>query len=119
MHILISRKGRRLTICLLVENQVFSPGKLDKKNKEIIAIGLSIHINHKSCIEWHINNGSIENVGGGGSLHRIILGVMVIGIHEKMMLSQGLRIGKSKFLCLLFLQLCPNIPGITNSDVCL
>jgi len=30
----------------------------------MMAIGLSIHINCESYIEWHINNGSIENVGG-------------------------------------------------------
>ena len=39
---------------------------------------------------------------------------MVIGINEKMMLSQGLRIVVSMFLYLLFPQLCPNISGITN-----
>ena len=38
-----------------MENQAFSPGKLEKKYKELIAIGISIHINCESCLEWHIN----------------------------------------------------------------
>ena len=32
-----------------------SPGKLEKRYKELIAIGIAIHINCESCMEWHIN----------------------------------------------------------------
>lgn len=38
-----------------MENQAFSAGKLEKKYKEMIAIGISIHINCESCLEWHIH----------------------------------------------------------------
>ena len=38
-----------------MENQAYSVGKLGKKYKELIAIGISIHINCESCLEWHIN----------------------------------------------------------------
>jgi AhpD family alkylhydroperoxidase len=51
-----------------MENQAFSPGKLEKKYKEIIAIGISIHINCESCLEWHIN----EALNSGASKEQII-----------------------------------------------
>jgi AhpD family alkylhydroperoxidase len=38
-----------------MERQAFSPGKLEKRYKELIAIGIAIHINCESCLEWHIN----------------------------------------------------------------
>ena len=38
-----------------IEEQAYSVGKLAKKYKEMIAIGISIHINCESCLEWHIN----------------------------------------------------------------
>lgn len=37
-----------------MENQAFHSGKLDKKYKEMIAIGISVQINCESCLEWHI-----------------------------------------------------------------
>ena len=50
-----------------MEQVTFSPGKLDKKYKEMIAIGISIQINCESCLEWHIkqaldNNASKEEI---------------------------------------------------------
>jgi len=38
-----------------MEKQAYASGKLGKKYKEMIAIGISIHINCESCLEWHIN----------------------------------------------------------------
>ena len=37
-----------------MEQATFNPGHLDKKYKEMIAIGISIRINCESCLEWHI-----------------------------------------------------------------
>lgn len=51
-----------------MENQAFSHGKLEKKYKEFIAIGISIHINCESCIEYHIN----EALNAGASKEEII-----------------------------------------------
>ncbi len=38
-----------------LEQKTFSDGKLKKKYKELIALGISIIINCESCMEWHIN----------------------------------------------------------------
>ena len=51
-----------------MENQAFSPGKLEKKYKELIAIGISIHINCESCLEWHIS----EALKSGSSKDEIL-----------------------------------------------
>lgn len=37
-----------------MEQKTYTDGKLDKRYKELIAIGISIIINCESCLEWHI-----------------------------------------------------------------
>ena len=37
-----------------MEQMTYKDGNLDKKYKELIAIGISIIINCESCLEWHI-----------------------------------------------------------------
>jgi AhpD family alkylhydroperoxidase len=63
-----------------MEQKTYCDGTLDKKTKELIALGISVYSNCESCMEWHIrgalNSGStreeiIETIGvtmemGGG-----------------------------------------------------
>lgn len=51
-----------------LERQAFSPGKLEKKFKELIAIGISIHSNCESCMEWHIK----EALHSGSTKEQVI-----------------------------------------------
>lgn len=51
-----------------MEEQAYSVGKLGEKYKEMIAIGISIHINCESCLEWHIN----EALNAGAVKDKII-----------------------------------------------
>ncbi|HKK43802.1 MAG TPA: carboxymuconolactone decarboxylase family protein, partial [Bacteroidales bacterium] len=37
-----------------MEQAAYSDGVLKKKNKELIAVGISVSINCESCMEWHI-----------------------------------------------------------------
>jgi AhpD family alkylhydroperoxidase len=37
-----------------LEQKTFSNGSLSKKQKELIALGISLYINCESCMEWHI-----------------------------------------------------------------
>ena len=39
---------------LAMERAAFADGKLPKKHKELIAIGISIVKNCESCMQWHI-----------------------------------------------------------------
>lgn len=54
-HVYYQERSKVYTSFIEMENQAFAPGELDKKYKEMIAIGISIHINCESCLEWHIN----------------------------------------------------------------
>jgi AhpD family alkylhydroperoxidase len=53
-HTYLLRKSKVYPIFLELENKAFSSGSLDKKNKELIAVGISIAKNCESCMEWHI-----------------------------------------------------------------
>jgi len=73
-HAYYQEKSKVYNAFIDMENQAFSPGRLEKKYKELIAIGISIHINCDSCLEWHIrralNSGAtkediIESIGVG------------------------------------------------------
>jgi len=39
---------------LAMEEAAFSAGALQKKHKELIAVGISVVINCDSCMQWHI-----------------------------------------------------------------
>jgi AhpD family alkylhydroperoxidase len=51
-----------------MEQHAFEDGKLQKKYKELIAIGISIRINCESCVEWHIK----QALDSGSSEEEII-----------------------------------------------
>ena len=38
-----------------LEEKAFSDGELEKKYKELIALGISLVVNCESCIEWHVH----------------------------------------------------------------
>lgn len=48
-----------------MEQNTYCNGELSKKQKELIAIGISVVINCESCMEWHIkqaiDDGATEN----------------------------------------------------------
>jgi AhpD family alkylhydroperoxidase len=51
-----------------MEQHAFEDGMLQKKYKELIAIGISIRINCESCVEWHIK----QAIDSGASQEEII-----------------------------------------------
>jgi AhpD family alkylhydroperoxidase len=51
-----------------MEKATFSEGALSKKDKELIAIGISVVINCESCMEWHIK----QALDGGASKNEIV-----------------------------------------------
>lgn len=38
-----------------MEAAAFSEGELERKNKELVALGISIAVNCESCMEWHVH----------------------------------------------------------------
>lgn len=51
---LIARKSESYRSFLEMERVTYADGKLNKRYKELIAIGISIVINCESCLQWHI-----------------------------------------------------------------
>lgn len=51
-----------------LEKKTFRDGKLSKKNKELIAIGISLVNSCESCLEWHIK----QALDSGASSEEII-----------------------------------------------
>lgn len=58
-----------------MEGAAFGDGALDKKTKELIAVGISVVINCESCMQWHI-----EQAAGAGADERQILEAIEVGI---------------------------------------
>lgn len=58
-----------------MEHAAFSDGALDRRTKELIAIGISVVINCESCMQWHI-----EQAAKSGADERQILAAIEVGI---------------------------------------
>jgi AhpD family alkylhydroperoxidase len=56
-----------------MEQATYKDGELKKVYKEFIAIGISIHINCESCLEWHIK----EAINAGASKKQIVEAIEV------------------------------------------
>ena len=60
---------------LRMEEAAFSDGALPKKEKELIAVGISVVINCESCMQWHI-----EQAARAGATMREVLEAVEVGI---------------------------------------
>jgi AhpD family alkylhydroperoxidase len=58
-----------------MEQAAFSPGALGKKEKELIAIGISVRINCESCMQWHI-----EQAESAGAPYEEVLEAVEVGM---------------------------------------
>ena len=58
-----------------MEGAAFEDGALGKKEKELIAVGISVRIDCESCMQWHI-----EQAASAGATYREVLEAVEIGI---------------------------------------
>ena len=58
-----------------MEKAAFSDGALKKKDKELIAIGISVRIDCESCMQWHI-----EQAAEAGATFDEVLEAVEVGI---------------------------------------
>ena len=58
-----------------MEHHTYKNGELSKKNKELIAIGISVVNNCESCMEWHIKQ-AIDD----GATEKEIIETIEVGI---------------------------------------
>jgi AhpD family alkylhydroperoxidase len=60
---------------LKLEKAAFSEGAIAKKNKELIAVGISVVKNCESCMQWHI-----EQAANNGASMQEVLEAIEVGI---------------------------------------
>ena len=58
-----------------MERAAFSPGSLAKRDKELIAVGISVVGNCESCMQWHI-----EQAARAGATFEQVLEAVEVGI---------------------------------------
>ena len=70
---LLSLKSKVYERFLQMEETTYSDGALTKKQKELIAIGVSVVINCESCMQWHIT----QAAAAGASMREVLESVEV------------------------------------------
>ena len=64
---------------LQMEEATYSNGALTKKQKELIAVGISVVINCESCMEWHITQAASAGASMKEVLEAIEVGIELRG----------------------------------------
>ena len=72
---LLDKKSKVYKAFTKMEAVTFSDGALNKKAKELIAIGISVRIDCESCMQWHI-----EQATSTGATYDEILEAVEVGI---------------------------------------
>jgi AhpD family alkylhydroperoxidase len=67
-HKFFTEKSKVYRIFVEMERNTFEDGKLLKKHKELIAIGISLVNDCESCLEWHIK----QALDAGATMEEII-----------------------------------------------
>ena len=62
-----------------MERKAFSNGELSKKNKELIAVGISVVINCEYCMEWHIKQAMDDGASEKEIIEAIEVGIEMSG----------------------------------------
>lgn len=64
---------------LEMEKNTYADGALTKKEKELIAIGISVAVNCESCMEWHISEALSDSASEDEILEAIGVGIEMSG----------------------------------------
>jgi AhpD family alkylhydroperoxidase len=72
---LLSLDSKVYRAFLEMEKATYSDGALSKKQKELIAVGISVVIDCESCMQWHI-----EQAAESGALDKEVLEAIEVGI---------------------------------------
>jgi AhpD family alkylhydroperoxidase len=72
-HSFYSKRSKVYKSFVDVENNTYIDGAINKKYKELIAVGISVVTNCESCMEWHIK----QAIDDGASLDEIVEAIEV------------------------------------------
>jgi AhpD family alkylhydroperoxidase len=70
---LLKLKSKVYRAFLKMEEAAYADGALNRKSKELIAVGISVVINCESCMQWHIE----QAASAGASLEEVLEAVDV------------------------------------------
>lgn len=76
---LVSLRSKVYEKFLEMEESTFADGKLAKKHKELIALGISVVIDCESCMQWHIEQAAKAGASRGEVLEAIEVGIEMGG----------------------------------------
>ena len=62
-----------------MEAAAFSDGALKKREKELIAVGISVRIDCESCMQWHIEQAAAAGAGYDEVLEAVEVGMEMGG----------------------------------------
>jgi AhpD family alkylhydroperoxidase len=72
---LLSLKSKVYEKFLQMEDAAYSEGALTKKQKELIAVGISLVIDCESCMEWHITQAAAAGASKQEVLEAVEVGI--------------------------------------------
>jgi AhpD family alkylhydroperoxidase len=78
-HSFYKAKSKVYRAFLEMERNTYTEGALSKKQKELIAIGISIVQNCESCMEWHISQALSDGAKEDEILEAIDVGIEMSG----------------------------------------
>ena len=78
-HTTLVRKSKVYRSFLDMEQATYCDGELKRKEKELIAVGISIVINCESCMQWHIEQAAQEGATEGEIIEAIEVGIEMGG----------------------------------------
>ena len=78
-HSFYSKRSKVYKSFVEMEKITYIDGVLKKRDKELIAIGISIATNCESCMEWHIKQALDDGASQGEILEAIEVGIEMSG----------------------------------------
>lgn len=78
-HAFYSKRSKVYKSFLEMENNTYIDRALRKKDKELIAIGISVVTNCESCMEWHIKQALDEGASQDEIVEAIEVGIEMSG----------------------------------------
>lgn len=78
-HSFYSKKSKVYQSFVNMEQNTYKDGKLSKKHKELIAIGISVVINCESCMEWHIKQALNDGATKDEIIESVEVGIEMSG----------------------------------------
>lgn len=76
---LLERKSKVYEAFTRMEAAAFSDGALGKKEKELIAVGISVRIDCESCMQWHIEQAALSGAGYDEIFEAVEVGIEMGG----------------------------------------